>query len=133
MKCIIYKSTPAKELRKNSLDKMLFSSRSANEKNNITGCIFIDYKKIVQLIEGEEKALDNLYNRISKDKRHQGVETLLTKKLNKRIMEDWPMAVFNVVDKDKNESDINKLSLMENLHKSADIDIIKTVVNEILN
>lgn len=112
---------------------MLNYAKTFNKKNNITGCIFINHEKIVQLIEGDEKTLDSLYERILKDDRHQNIETLLEKQIHSRAMKDWAMAVYNV-DGEDNSDDLhfNKLTLMEQLHKSPDVDVIQTINEEIL-
>lgn len=132
MKCIIYKSIPAKELKNRVLNSMLNYARNFNRANNITGCIFINHEKIVQIIEGDDDTLDSLYNRILKDNRHLKIETLIDKPINSRVMQDWAMAVYNVDGNEEDEPHFNKLSLIEQLYKSPDVDIIETINKEVL-
>lgn len=130
MKCLIYKSIPSKELKDRMLKSMLDTAKKFNRDNDITGCIFINHEKIVQLIEGEEEKIEELYYRIIKDSRHHTVELLLEKEVYKRSMKDWSMAVYNTTG-DGSNSDFTKLSLLEKLHKSSNIDIINTITNEL--
>lgn len=126
MKCLIYKSTPSKDLKDRTLRNMLVDAKKFNRENNVTGCIFINHEKVIQLIEGEKNTIDQLYKRILKDTRHQQIETLLEKEIYTRTMQDWAMAVYNL-DGDTDDTDFSKLSLLEQLHKSPDIDVIKTI------
>lgn len=46
----------------------------------------------VQFLEGPETNIDTLFQKISKDKRHQQIVTLLEGLANQREFEDWSMA-----------------------------------------
>lgn len=126
MKCLIYKSTPSKELKDRALRTMLVNAKKFNRENDVTGCIFINHEKVIQLIEGEKNTIDQLYNRILKDTRHQQIETLLEKEIYTRSMQDWSMAVYNL-EGNSDDADFSKLSLLEQLYKSPNIDIIETI------
>lgn len=128
MKCLIYKSAPSDNLKDRILRNMLVDAKKFNRENNITGCIFINHEKVIQLIEGEENTIDELYKRILKDTRHKQVETLLEKEIYTRSMQDWAMAVYNL-DGNSDDADFSKLSLLEQLHKSSNTDVIETINN----
>jgi hypothetical protein len=46
---------------------------------------------VMQALEGEEGAVRNLYERIGRDPRHRGVQTLLQEPRERRQFPDWSM------------------------------------------
>ena len=48
-----------------------------NSKKNITGCLLYHDNVFLQLLEGENENIDNLYESIQKDKRHSTVTLIM--------------------------------------------------------
>ena len=55
---------------------MLSKAKDHNAEHGITGCLLYHNSHFLQLLEGEEKELDQLYGKIINDKRHHTVELI---------------------------------------------------------
>ena len=88
---ISYASTQTAELQASDLIEMLQSARAHNEAKNITGVLLHRQDSFLQIIEGEENAVRDLFEKISKDPRHQRVELLAGDVVEEREFSDWQM------------------------------------------
>jgi hypothetical protein len=68
---------------------LLEQSRAANQARDITGVLLYKGRNFMQLLEGEESAVRNLYRKISLDTRHQGSMILLAANESQRMYSDW--------------------------------------------
>jgi len=73
------------------LSSILASARPNNPKLGITGAFICRHDIYRQLIEGGEDAIDTLFERISHDDRHLGVNVLKQPKVDGRLFPDWVM------------------------------------------
>lgn len=78
---------------------VLNASQSNNEERYITGYLVHNGESFMQLIEGPRAEVENIYDRILKDKRHTGVVRILAERAEKRAFPRWSMNYFRV---DKN-------------------------------
>ncbi len=131
MKAIMYKSAPSEGIDKSEFQELLQRSQERNQLYDITGYIFLSKTKIVQLIEGNDDMVDRLYNRITTDNRHENVMTILDKKIEKRTMIGWDMAIIDFWNAKKDKFD--EFSLLDKLYSSTDIELIKAFQAEILS
>jgi CheY-like chemotaxis protein len=92
---LIYSSKEIDGFTENDLMDILISSRKHNKTAGISGALIYHNKCFLQVLEGEQVAVENMYYElIEKDKRHVDV-TLLTKGIvNKRIFLNWDMGFF---------------------------------------
>ncbi|MGJ3239338.1 MAG: BLUF domain-containing protein [Anaerolineae bacterium] len=88
---LIYGSTASYEMKQEDLKKILVTSRRNNEKAHITGMLLYKNKNFLQVLEGEEDALDELYEKIKQDKRHHSVYTIMKRKIKQREFKQWEM------------------------------------------
>lgn len=88
---LIYGSTASYEMKQDDLKEILEASRRNNEKTNITGMLLYKNNNFLQVLEGEEKALNELYEKIKQDKRHHSVYTIMKRQIKKREFEQWEM------------------------------------------
>lgn len=89
---IIYLSRAVRELTPVELVSLLLEARSHNEQTGITGALAYGDMQFMQVIEGEEAAVTDLYARIARDPRHQSVFKLADKAIAERSFESWSMA-----------------------------------------
>lgn len=89
---IIYLSRAVRELSPAELVALLLESRSHNEQAGITGALAYGDMQFMQVIEGEEAAVTELYGRIARDPRHQSVFKLADKAIADRSFDSWSMA-----------------------------------------
>ncbi len=96
MNYIIYVSAAVKLLDEHELSSILSASRKNNQARNITGMLIYGEGTFIQVIEGEEDALNDLYKTIEKDRRHKHIIKLTEGVLNKRNFADWSMGFKSV-------------------------------------
>jgi len=75
--------------------------------SRITGVLLIKNKHFFQILEGENDAIDRLFENIKRDNRHSDVIKLLDLALEDRVFEEYNSGNFEVFEKDK---DLNKLA-----------------------
>lgn len=78
--------------RKRQLGEIFSAARSANKKLGVTGALLITDDQFVQTLEGPEPAVRVLYEKISKDRRHEHVELLASEHVPERVFGRWAMA-----------------------------------------
>lgn len=96
MLSILYVSSATKKFTKEELVELLRFSRERNEKEGITGMLLYKDGNIMQVIEGPDDAIHNLYARISKDPRHTDVTKLAEEPIIERQFADWSMGFSDV-------------------------------------
>jgi hypothetical protein len=74
------------------LQDLLAWSRTYNAQHAITGLLLYSDGRFMQLVEGPEKVIHALFDRIQQDERHQQVRTLSEGPGAQRWFTDWHMA-----------------------------------------
>lgn len=67
-----------------------------NFMHDITGALMTDGEMFAQVIEGPAVAVENLYLKIIKDKRHSSIVTLQHVPTHVRLFNHWPIAFIRV-------------------------------------
>lgn len=78
------------------LVSILETAREFNAQNDITGMLFCDEGRFMQVLEGEKDTIQSLMDNILKDARHENVNVLLNHPVESRELADWNMRAFNV-------------------------------------
>jgi len=94
---LVYSSKVTTSLSQSSIDNILEKARQNNQKSAITGFLLFDGAAFLQLLEGEERAVLDLFERISLDERHNKVEALIQDTTSTRLFSNWSMA-YSVID-----------------------------------
>ncbi|MBF0587926.1 MAG: BLUF domain-containing protein [Magnetococcales bacterium] len=87
----IYTSIFQEGLKPDALEAILEKSRENNEKQQITGMLIYASGLFLQLIEGEEQAVEALLTNIKEDQRHYGYAPLVKEPISQRSFSDWSM------------------------------------------
>lgn len=96
MFALIYTSHAVQDCNKTMLMNILNTSIKNNAQNAITGVLIYREKKFIQLLEGQEKTITDLYQRIEQDKRHTNCEILHSSHIAERNIEQWSMGFLHV-------------------------------------
>ena len=88
---LVYVSVAAEKASKDDLLEILARSRTNNAEAGITGMLLYKDGNYMQVLEGEEKAVRDLYARIRRDPRHLGIVTLVEGRRDNRCFGDWSM------------------------------------------
>ena len=89
--CTVYFSTSVGSLVETSLADILQKSRFNNARLGITGILLYINGHIIQVLEGEGKAVETLYRQIVQDHRHTDVTRVFNKPISQRLFSDWSM------------------------------------------
>ncbi|MEM7030631.1 MAG: BLUF domain-containing protein, partial [Chloroflexota bacterium] len=92
---IVYVSTAVDLFSETELINLLEVSRKNNEAKSITGLLLYARGNFIQLIEGPEAAIDNLYEKICRDPRHHHLTLLGRQPIAERHFPYWSMGFRN--------------------------------------
>ena len=97
MKRIIYVSL-GNEIDDEDIDQIVEKSRNNNPQVGITGALIYHKGLFVQVLEGDEQAVDSLMGRINRDARHYDVIQLCSETIEpeQRICPNWHMALRKI-------------------------------------
>ena len=98
---IIYMSAATGFMKDDDLLTLLNECQEKNSINDISGILLYKDGSFMQYIEGEQKNIKALYNKICWDKRHRHVIKIQEGNSRERIFEGWTMGFYNM---DKTES-----------------------------
>lgn len=96
MLSIVYASSAVRLFSRKELVELLDYSREMNVENDITGLLLYRGGNFIQVIEGENDAVMQLYKNIKVDPRHKDVTLLSKDPINKRQFPDWRMGFRNL-------------------------------------
>jgi hypothetical protein len=100
MKRIIYGSQATEDFSPEQLIELLASVRASNVRAGLSGMLLYCGRSFLQLLEGDEAALEQTYRRIEADSRHTNLRLLLDETVDERLFPDWSMG-FDHVDDDE--------------------------------
>lgn len=85
-------------LFENDIKDTLIYGQIYNFMHEITGAIMTDGEMFAQVIEGPRIAVENLYSKILKDKRHSNIIKIQHTTTHVRLFNYWPIAFIKVKD-----------------------------------
>lgn len=92
MHSLVYRSVANESFTVPQIYGMLSKAKDYNTEHGITGCLLYHNNHFLQLLEGEENQVLNLFQKISMDDRHHSVEILESEHTQNRVFDDWSMA-----------------------------------------
>jgi len=128
---LVYLSLSSDVFKHSDIENILEKAREFNGERNITGMLLYRGGVFLQLLEGDKDTVASLYNKITQDKRHKHIKTLIEIDNGERIFADWTMAFKEIGDIDLDL--INEIlpwqSLVDN---EGDIAVNNKLILEIL-
>lgn len=103
---LVYVSQAVKPFSADALSDLLQHSRARNDATGITGLLIYRYVdgadrgNFMQILEGSKAALDDVWDRISEDRRHHSVVVLNEGESEERMFAGWTMGFQNVETQD---------------------------------
>jgi len=88
---LIYTSAIADPSMEGQIDKILETSVRRNRDTGITGMLLYCNGSFMQVLEGEEDAVVETFNRICKDTRHYDIIEIIRNHISKRDFSEWSM------------------------------------------
>ncbi len=89
---LVYSSVPTKKMISSHLYLLLREVRLKNKLSQITGLLVFVDDMFLQVLEGNEKDVKTVFEKISRDARHANIETLFEGHIAERAFPNWAMA-----------------------------------------
>ena len=128
LKHIIYSSRPLGFERK-TVEQILTSSQKNNPRVGVTGLLIYGADLYLQLLEGPVKDLEETFNRIKSDTRHDKIRILKESVIDQRLFASWTMRPQNLKVMMWEEEDI-KNGLVQNLSPNQSFNVFKNLSRE---
>jgi hypothetical protein len=110
---LVYTSTAVRPLNNQELLDLLEQAREKNYRLNITGMLLYQKPNFLQVLEGSQVAVEDLFKSIVRDPRHHDVTLLLKRVINEREYTQWNMKFTNL-----DSLDLNKIPGYANFAKT---------------
>lgn len=95
---LVYASSAVAPFSSQELVELLAVSRRNNERVGVTGMLLHHDGNFIQVLEGEQSAVEQVFARVAADPRHRGVQRLFSEQREARDFRDWSMAFRNLSD-----------------------------------
>ena len=93
---LAYVSTQTRDMKAADLISLLTEVRGLNESRNISGLLLHKIQSFFQVIEGSRARVQETFNNIMRDQRHEGVEVLFDEPLEAREFSNWQMGFLDL-------------------------------------
>lgn len=97
---LIYASTATQPFSDEDLANLLWKAREKNRHNGITGMLVYRDSTFLQVLEGEEPAIDAVWDIIAADSRHDNLVVIRRAPLEAREFPDWSMGFCHAAEMD---------------------------------
>jgi hypothetical protein len=97
---LIYVSTATRELDAEEIRRILDASVRHNAQHDITGMLLYSDGSFMQVLEGEDSAIDEAMSRIAIDPRHHSISILSRSKVAAREFGKWSMGFRGIKTED---------------------------------
>lgn len=95
---IIYTSIASSQMNSRQLLDLLHEARGYNAVDGITGLLIHSDGHFMQVIEGSDENIEDVYQRIKRDSRHQDIHIIADKKISERMFPHWSMGCADFDD-----------------------------------
>ena len=88
---VSYISSATSPMSNQDLSRLLEQCREYNAANSVTGMLLYSNSTFVQVLEGEDRVIDELLDRIEENARHTDIRLLYRKRIDRREYAGWNM------------------------------------------
>jgi len=93
---VMYMSSARRFISDSELEELLETSRINNKKRNLTGLLIVKGRTFLQCLEGNKEDVEEVYEKISKDDRHDNIIDLVEEDIQSRMFPNWDMGYKNL-------------------------------------
>lgn len=90
---LVYKSNASEDMPLEKIQEIVRVSQKNNAAIRVTGMLMYIEGNFLQVLEGEQEIVENLYHKIVKDSRHLGIKKILGGPIDKRSFPKWSMGM----------------------------------------
>ena len=112
---LMYISRAKKHFTKEELEELVAKANSNNRHIDVTGSLVYNDGVFLQVLEGEQKKLLDLYNIIKEDERHHKVTKIYFEPAETRLFSKWFMHLASL-----EKSDSKDLTMIKNMMANID-------------
>lgn len=116
---LTYVSTLLDSLSPAEIEELLATSRDRNAAQQVTGVLLVRDRHVMQILEGPDRSVRDLYRQIEGDSRHFDVTTVWTSTSAERRFPDWSMG-FEDLDEVADDSAADDLALSAAVRQTPD-------------
>jgi len=98
--CLVYTSIAKQKMSDDDLRDLLAKTRKKNEIRQVTGMLLYLDPFFMQVLEGQEEIVNELFNLIKHDSRHHKISLIYKKPLEERYFKNWTMGFSKVGHED---------------------------------
>ena len=129
LKRIIYVSQAVNPFTPDALRTMVQRARANNTLLGVCGLLLHSEAKFLQVLEGTGQVVDDLYQKICSDPRHDNIRTLVDETIQRRLFRDWGMEVagdetISYGDRRTRERVFSRLLLTRGRDRDAEVEAI---------
>lgn len=121
MFALVFKSIASADLNIHSYEQIIAKSEDCNHKNDITGFLIFHKGHFLQLMEGEETIIRNLYDTIRLDPRHSDCLLVCTENIHSRLFNSWNLFFDDMYSSNKDIATSEKRRQFDNLYHNSNI------------
>jgi len=88
---LIYMSSAINKFSEEEISLLLVKARHFNIENHITGVLLYIDGDFLQVLEGKKKDIEQLFEKIKRDKRHKGIIVVYEGSKTQRQFSNWSM------------------------------------------
>ena len=129
LKTICYISDSIQYESLKNLENLYLKASANNFRKSITGILIYTNNNFLQVLEGEEKIIEETFKKISTDSRHKNIFNIIDTHIDQRIFEDYNFGFTTINDK----KELNNLVEYLNWLKNADCNCATKVINMVEN
>lgn len=107
MRQLLYISTATSLAPGDEVATILVSSRRNNSRDSLSGLLWTDGTRFLQVLEGEAHQVEAAFERIRRDPRHRAVVVLHDREVECRTFGSWSMALLDDSDGRISEALVN--------------------------
>ena len=115
---LLYISTAAPGVDEAAVTRILARSRANNARDLLTGLLFFDGKRFMQVLEGAPEKIDEAYVRIAADPRHRALVVVSRRNIEAREFGNWSMA-YGLSGEDRSTADAKVAALIKDASPSV--------------
>ena len=98
MKQLIYVSSAVSAMSEEELEALLDKARARNASRDLTGVLLYAGGNFIQVLEGDEQDVDEVFANILGDSRHEGCIVVRDEPIASRRFPDWSMGYRKYTD-----------------------------------
>jgi hypothetical protein len=95
MHCI-YASAAVHDFSAAELTELLEVARNNNDRLGVTGLLLYVEGNFFQVLEGEPRAVSQIYESIGRDQRHTHVTQIISESISRRVFTEWSMGFLSL-------------------------------------